>query len=128
MKAKSTASAFLIVGAVLGSSTTFEALWSRIDPSGSSALAQELLRTSPADVQHGATIARRWCSSCHVVASNQRQVTGEAPPFATIARSPGFDEQRLAFFLLDPHPKMPDMGLSRTEATDLAAYIASLGK
>jgi hypothetical protein len=62
------------------------------------------------------------------VASNQRQVTGEAPPFATIARSPGFDEQRLAFFLLDPHPKMPDMGLSRTEATDLAAYIASLGK
>ena len=128
MKAKSTASAFLIAGAVLVSSTTFEALWSRIDPSQSSALAQELLRTSPADVQHGATIARRWCSSCHVVASNQRQVTGEAPPFATIARSPGFDEQRLAFFLLDPHPKMPDMGLSRTEATDLAAYIASLGK
>jgi hypothetical protein len=28
--------------------------------------------------------------------------------------------------LLDPHPKMPDMGLSRREAEDLAAYIASL--
>jgi mono/diheme cytochrome c family protein len=128
MRAKLTAPAFLIVGAVLGSSAAFEALWSRDDLSGSSALAQELLRTSPADVQHGATIARRWCSSCHVVASNQRQVTGEAPPFEAIARRPDFDQNRLAYFLLDPHPKMPDMGLSRTDAADLAAYIGSLGK
>jgi hypothetical protein len=28
--------------------------------------------------------------------------------------------------LLDPHPKMPDMALSRAEAADLAAYIATL--
>jgi hypothetical protein len=62
------------------------------------------------------------------VASNQRQVTGEAPPFETIARRPAFDQNRLAYFLLDPHPKMPDMGLSRTDAADLAAYIGSLGK
>jgi hypothetical protein len=34
--------------------------------------------------------------------------------------------QPIALFLLDPHPKMPDMGLSWTEAADLAAYIASL--
>jgi hypothetical protein len=27
---------------------------------------------------------------------------------------------------MDPHPKMPNMSLSRTEAADLAAYIASL--
>jgi cytochrome c2 len=128
MKARSTASVFLIAGAVLGGSMAFASLGSPADPSGLSALAQELLRTSPADVQHGATIARRWCSSCHVVASNQRQVTGEAPPFATIARRPDFDQNRLAYFLLDPHPKMPDMGLSRTDAADLAAYIASLGR
>jgi mono/diheme cytochrome c family protein len=105
MRAKSNASAILLASIVLGSSASFAA-----------------------DVQHGATIARRWCSSCHVVASNQRQVTGEAPPFATIARKPDFDEHQLAFFLLDPHPKMPDMGLSRTDAGDLAAYIGSLAK
>jgi hypothetical protein len=29
-------------------------------------------------------------------------------------------------FLLDPHPKMPDMSLTRTEAADIAAYIGSL--
>jgi hypothetical protein len=31
-----------------------------------------------------------------------------------------------AFFLLEPHPKMPNMQLSRSEAADLAAYIATL--
>jgi mono/diheme cytochrome c family protein len=98
-------SALLIASAVLGSSPIFAA-----------------------DAEHGAALARRWCSSCHVVAANQRQVTGEAPPFATIARRPDFDVNRLAFFLLDPHPKMPDMGLSRSEAADLAAYIAALAK
>ena len=50
------------------------------------------------------------------------------PPFANVAQRPDFDVNRLAFFLLDPHPVMPNMGLSRSEATDLAAYIASLRK
>jgi mono/diheme cytochrome c family protein len=79
-----------------------------------------------ADPYHGEQLARRWCTSCHVVASDQRGVTGEAPPFATIARQPNFDKERLAFFLLDPHPKMPDMSLTRFEAGDIAAYIATL--
>jgi len=81
-----------------------------------------------ADPAHGADIARRWCASCHVVAEGQAQTTGEAPPFATIARTSRFDENRLAYFLLDPHPKMPQMSLTRNEAGDLAAYIASLAK
>jgi mono/diheme cytochrome c family protein len=81
-----------------------------------------------ADARNGERLARRWCEPCHVVATDQRQVTGEAPPFATIARQPGFDPARLALFLLDPHPKMPDMGLTRFEAGDLAAYIATFAK
>jgi mono/diheme cytochrome c family protein len=79
-----------------------------------------------ADPDNGERLARRWCAACHVVASNQRGPTGEAPPFATIAAKPDFDAARLAFFLLEPHPKMPNMQLSRTEAADLAAYIATL--
>ena len=79
-----------------------------------------------ADADNGRSLARRWCASCHVVASNQKGTTGEAPPFATIARQPDFSEAKIAFFLLDPHPKMPDMGLSRKAAGDLAAYIRSL--
>jgi mono/diheme cytochrome c family protein len=81
-----------------------------------------------ADANHGRQVARRWCVSCHVVASNQRQTTAEAPPFATIARRPDFDANRLATFLLNPHPKMPNMSLTRTEAADIAAYIGSLAR
>jgi mono/diheme cytochrome c family protein len=79
-----------------------------------------------ADPDKGETLARRWCSSCHVVGSNQQSVVNEAPPFASIARQPGFDASKIAFFLLAPHPKMPDMGLSRSEAADIAAYISRL--
>ena len=81
-----------------------------------------------ADAYSGGQIARRWCEPCHVVAGDQRGPTGEAPPFASIAKRPGFDTGQLALFLLDPHPKMPNMSLTRIEAGDLAAYIASLGK
>jgi mono/diheme cytochrome c family protein len=81
-----------------------------------------------ADAYNGGQIARRWCEPCHVVAADQQGTTGEAPPFASIAKQPGFDTGQLALFLLDPHPKMPNMSLTRIEAGDLAAYIASLRK
>jgi mono/diheme cytochrome c family protein len=78
-----------------------------------------------ADAANGERLARRWCSSCHVVAPDLPMTTTEAPPFSEIARRPGFSPSLIAFFLLDPHPKMPDMGLSRRAADDLAAYIAT---
>jgi mono/diheme cytochrome c family protein len=83
---------------------------------------------SAADADHGRTLARRWCATCHVVAANQQRATGEAPPFAGIAKRPDFNTTRLTNFLLDPHPKMPNMSLTRTEAADLAAYIATLAR
>ena len=79
-----------------------------------------------ADAGHGGDLAKRWCASCHVVASSQAQASADVPSFASIARRPDFSAERLAFFLLDPHPKMPNFPLSRTEATDIAAYIGSL--
>jgi mono/diheme cytochrome c family protein len=79
-----------------------------------------------ADSRNGESLARRWCASCHIVASDQRGPASEAPPFATVAKRPDFDAHKLAFFLLNPHPKMPDMGLSRGAADDIAAYIGSL--
>ena len=58
-----------------------------------------------ADAYNGGQIARRWCEPCHVVAADQQGTTGEAPPFASIAKRPGFDAGQLAVFLLDPHPE-----------------------
>ena len=88
------------------------------------------LATTPAfaaDADNGKRLAHRWCAACHVVSATQHSATtDQAPPFATIAMIPGFDAAKVALFLLAPHPKMPDMELSRTEAADLAAYIATL--
>ena len=88
-------------------------------------IAQPLLA---ADAVNGEKLARRWCAPCHVVVADQRGVTGEAPPFASMATRPGFDAAKIATFLLEPHPKMPDMSLTRSEAADLASYIATLAR
>jgi len=79
-----------------------------------------------ADANNGARLARQWCSPCHVVSSSQQTATDQAPPFSAIARIPNFDASKIALFLLDPHPKMPNMSLTRDEAADLAAYIATV--
>jgi len=80
-----------------------------------------------ADPNNGERLAHRWCEACHIVSpSQQSSTTDQAPPFATIAKRPDFAAAKIAMFLLDPHPKMPDMNLSRPEAADLAAYIATL--
>lgn len=78
---------------------------------------------SGADVRKGETLAKRWCAACHVVAADQRAGTTQSPAFSTISRQSDFNEAALALFLLNPHPRIPDMNLSRSEAADLAAYI-----
>jgi len=80
------------------------------------------------DAANGEQLARRWCAACDVVSPDQAKAGTEAPTFASIGQRPDFDAGKLALFLLEPHPKMPNMSLSRREATDLAAYIAKLGK
>ncbi len=96
----------------------------------SAAAALVVLPWSPpaasADPQNGARLAQQWCAPCHVVSNSQTGPVGEAPPFSAIARRPDFSAAHVALFLLDPHPKMPNMALTRMEARDLAAYIATL--
>ena len=78
-----------------------------------------------ADVANGEKLAKRWCAACHVVAEDQKSGNTQVAPFSAIAKVPNFDAAKLALYLLTPHPKMPDMSLSRSEAADLAAYIVS---
>jgi mono/diheme cytochrome c family protein len=79
-----------------------------------------------ADADNGKALANRWCSSCHIVAYDQKLANDQAPPFASLAKTPGFDANKLAFFLLSPHPNMPSLSLSRADAADIADYIATL--
>ena len=81
-----------------------------------------------ADADQGATLAKRWCATCHVVDGDQKQASADVPPFAVIAQKPDFTPEKVAAFLIEPHPKMPNFPLSRSEAADIAAYIGTLRK
>ena len=81
-----------------------------------------------ADAAHGGDLAKRWCASCHLVNGDQKQASADVPSFASIAARSDFSPGKMAYFLLDPHPKMPNFPLNRAEAADISAYIGSLGK
>jgi mono/diheme cytochrome c family protein len=78
-----------------------------------------------ADAANGLRIARRWCAECHLVTQDQSRAKADVMPFASVATRK--TAQEIATFLTDPHPKMPNMGLSRNEIADIVAYIKSLG-
>ncbi|MBC01126.1 MAG: cytochrome C552 [Rhodobacteraceae bacterium] len=78
------------------------------------------------DAAAGLEIARTWCAACHIVDETQQSGSAAVPTFAEIAGRPDFDEKTLGEFLADPHPKMPDMSLTRGEIDNLGAYIAQL--
>ena len=77
-----------------------------------------------ANPDNGSTLAKRWCTGCHVVSADQAKGTDVAPSFASIAARPAFNVEKIASFLLEPHPKMPNMALSPEEARDISAFIA----
>jgi mono/diheme cytochrome c family protein len=90
------------------------------------AVVDSLATARAADRTNGQKLAQRWCSECHLIDAAQKQGSADVPPFATIAQQPDFTPEKVAFFLLEPHPKMPNLSLTRANAADLAAYISSL--
>ena len=86
------------------------------------------LETGPAlagDPMAGADIAKRWCTVCHAT-GNSPAARDVGPPFAVIANDPKRTDDRLRTWLADPHPPMPNPGLSRLQIENVIAYLASL--
>lgn len=71
-------------------------------------------------------LSENWCASCHAVSAGQRPNNKGGPPFSRIAQSSDFNEERLAYLLLDPHPKMAKLALSRKAINNIAAHTMSL--
>ena len=80
----------------------------------------------PADAQRGKQFASRICAFCHAVFEGHSR-DPDAPPFRSIATSREFHEKGAAL-LSEPHPKMPNLGLTQEQIDDVAAYIRSLAK
>ena len=87
--------------------------------------ALQVTAAGAADAENGRRLAERWCAACHLVSSEQKLASTEAPPCWVISNRPDFRTQARAVLRLHPHPKMPDFGLSRASTEDLAAFIAS---
>jgi mono/diheme cytochrome c family protein len=80
-----------------------------------------------ANSANGKRIAQARCAGCHIVVPHQREELAKSPPFETIARKYGFDEQMIAAAIRNPHAGM-NVTVSTTDAADIAAYIATLGR
>jgi mono/diheme cytochrome c family protein len=78
------------------------------------------------DAARGAEIAQRWCAQCHVAGPDQPAGADMAPAFAAIAADPATTPGGLRAWLVDPHPPMPNPGLSDAQIDDVIAYIATL--
>ena len=91
-----------------------------------SALACAALPALAGDIENGRKISKQWCAACHVVAADQTSASADVPTFGDIARRKT-EKKPLAAFLAEPHGKMPNMSLSRSEIEDIVSYIRSLG-
>jgi len=84
----------------------------------------------------GEQLARVVCSACHVVAKDQEippLLAKPAPSFQSIANRPGTSADSIAHFVSSTHwdfetlpMKMPDLMMTKAEATAVARYIMSL--
>ncbi len=78
-------------------------------------------------IANGLEKAKLWCAHCHVVEPNSGAVAqSDVPSFAGIAARPDQTLEKTENGILDPHPPMPDLQLSREQVRDLSLYIMSL--
>lgn len=82
-----------------------------------------------ADPIRGEQLFHQWCTSCHL-SENQTGSTGSdaAPPLREMVRGADKDVGYFRARIVDPHPPMPDFGLTADAIEDLAGYLASLVK
>ncbi|MGP8231928.1 MAG: c-type cytochrome [Methylovirgula sp.] len=80
------------------------------------------------DAAHGQIIVKHWCAGCHQVTPDQKPVSSDVPSFLFIAHQKKLTDKVLRDFLSTSHPRMPDMGLTRSEIADIVAYIKSLNQ
>ena len=75
----------------------------------------------------GSEIARTWCKQCHAIGLDlSGPVQSDVPTFYQIANRSGQSAVAIGGFLINPHPPMPNLHLSRQQMSDLATYIMSL--
>ena len=73
----------------------------------------------------GKRLAQQWCASCHQVEPGA-PAKDAAPPFASLGVQKGKDPGWIRAWLINPHPPMQGISLSRQQIDDIVAYLQSL--
>ena len=79
------------------------------------------------DARKGLAYAEKFCSACHnVLATDATSPNKQAPPFKSIAKTPGMSITALTVWSRTSHPTMPNFVIAPEDMDDLIAYIMSL--
>ena len=109
--------------------------WSWIMNWQLAAVAAGILAVTPAgayardlgNLQKGETIARKSCVACHAINGGiATSPNSKAPPFASLAQTPGMTAIALRAALQTSHRTMPNLVLRKGQREDVIAYILSL--
>ena len=73
----------------------------------------------------GQQLVEKSCSSCHATAVNATVGDG-APPLSFIAKDNKARPAWIRGWLMDPHPPMPGIMLSRQQVENIIAYLNTL--
>ena len=79
------------------------------------------------DPEAGHRLAREWCSSCHQV-DPAGPLRDFVPSFVSLANRPARDLNWVRLWLMDPHPPMVGLNLSRAQIDNIVLYLRSLQK
>ena len=78
------------------------------------------------DPIEGQRLAAQWCDECHLIGPDDRDAIAGVPSFQELAKDDNKSLDYFGAFLLNPHPPMPPLTLSRQEIDDLVEYIGTL--
>ena len=79
-------------------------------------------------VEHGRELAVNNCARCHAIGNTGESAHPDAPPFRTLSQRLDVDtiDEALLTRATPAHSDMPHFTITMGQATDLAAYIASV--
>ena len=79
------------------------------------------------DPEAGHALALRWCTACHVV-DRAGEGADAGPAFPSLLADGERTADEIRGWLVDPHPPMPNLALTRQEIEDVVAYLQNLAR
>lgn len=79
----------------------------------------------PGNAEAGKQLVLNSCTACHAP-MDAAHATDGAPPLSFLAHDNKADPRWVRAWLMDPHPPMPGIMLSRQQVADVMAYLSTL--